>query len=84
MAVFDGKTLFEKRVLPLKLPFPKNFSIASAVQPFCGNNCFSVALPLWKVTPYINILTHSFLLENKGPGELSTRRTVKEGLYYIF
>ena len=37
-------------VLPLKLPFPKNFSIASAVQPFYGNNCIPVALPLWKAT----------------------------------
>ena len=52
MAVFEGKTLLKKRVLPFKLPFPKNFSIASAVQPFCGNNCSFVALLLWKVTPY--------------------------------
>ena len=35
MAVLEGKTLFEKRVLLLILPFPKNFSIASAVQQFC-------------------------------------------------
>ncbi|MBQ2622159.1 MAG: hypothetical protein IJF84_12545 [Thermoguttaceae bacterium] len=24
--VYEGKTFFEKKVLPLKLPFPKNFS----------------------------------------------------------
>ncbi|MBQ6615477.1 MAG: hypothetical protein IJH67_03820, partial [Thermoguttaceae bacterium] len=23
---YEGKTFFEKKVLPLKLPFPKNFS----------------------------------------------------------
>ena len=51
MAVFERKTLFEKRVLPLMLPFRKNFSIARAVQQFCGNNCSSVTLPLWKVPP---------------------------------
>ena len=59
MAVFKGKNLFEKRVLPFKLSFPKNFSIASAVQPFCDNYCISVALPLGKVTPLINKLSRS-------------------------
>ena len=53
MSVFEGKTLLKKRVLPFKLPFPKNFSIASAVQQFYGNNCISVALPLWKDSPFL-------------------------------
>ena len=34
MAVFEGKTLFEKRVLPLKTPFPKTLVLQAQYHSF--------------------------------------------------